>query len=172
VLRPYRVVLPKATVLIIAVLVLIAGAAVWPFTGAAGLHIPPDWQRLLRMQQTFSTLRILVFLGLASLSQLLSIGWRNRELQVATGLGFYSLVSMGSSLMQTHHASLLQFHLVETAVSASYLVSLVYWAYSFVREESPRQEFTPGMQNLLLSLAGAARSSRLDLEDIHKTSKR
>ena len=43
-----------------------------------------------QLQHTVSILRILFFLVLAGGSQLLSIGWRDRELQVATGLGFYS----------------------------------------------------------------------------------
>lgn len=164
VLRPYRNVLPRATIYGIAVLVLLTGVAVWPFTGIHGL--PPAWITLMRLQQTTSTLRILFFLGLAAMSQLLAIGWRNRELQVATGLGFYSLIGLGASLLHTHPTSSSMFHTIDMIVAATYVGILVYWTASFVQKEAPRQEFSPRMQNLLLTVAGTARSSRLAMEDI------
>jgi hypothetical protein len=167
ILRPYRSTLPRATIFFIAALVLIAGAAVWPFTGTAGLHgLPVEWTRLIRLQQTFSALRILFFLALAALSQLLAIGWRNRELQVATGLGFFSLMNMGTSLI--HTASPAQFHTVRTVVAACGVCSLIYWVFSFTQKEAARQEFTPRMQSLLLSVAGTARANRVAIKDLRK----
>jgi hypothetical protein len=170
VLRPYRSSLPRATLPGLAVLVLILGAAVWPFTGTNGLHgLTPEWTILIRVQQTFSSLRILFFLALAGLSQLLAIGWRNRELQVATGLGFYSLVSLAASMLHTHHASQTTFHMIDNLAAASYACCLVYWGISFLQQEAPRQEFSPRMQNLLFTVAAGARSSRIDLDDLRKS---
>ena len=46
---------------------------------------------------------------------------------------------------------------------ASYVCSLLYWAYCFAQQEAARREFTPQMQNFLLAVAGTARSSRVSL---------
>lgn len=170
VLRPYRSTLPRSTIFIIAGLVLAASAVIWPFTGIGSLRgFTPEWTHLFRLQQTFSTLRILFFLALAGLSQLLAIGWRNRELQVATGLGFFSIMSMGASLIHTHPIPAVHFHTIDTLVAVSGVCALLYWAVSFTQQELPRQEFSPRMQTLLLSVAGAARASRIAVEDLRKT---
>jgi hypothetical protein len=166
VLRPYRSVLPRGTIIAIAALVFIAGALIWPFTGIHGL--PPAWVPLMRIQQTAAVLKILFFLALAGLSQFLVIGWRNRELQVATGLGFYSLMTLGQSMLHTHRFTADAFHLIDTLVSVSYCLCLVYWSGSFLQKEAPRQEFSPGMQNLLLTVAAGARTSRVELDERRK----
>ena len=119
----------------------------------------------MRLLQTTAILRILFFLVLAGCSQLLSIGWRSRELQIATGLGFYSLVSLGVAMLHTHQTmGPLYRHLNQVEV-ASYLCSLLYWVFSFAQKEAERREFSPQMQNLLLAVAGAARSTRMALTD-------
>ena len=104
-----------------------------------------------------------MFLILAGSSQVLSIGWRDRELQVATGMGFYSLVSFGAILVHTHQTSFPQYRALNEIVVASYLCSLLYWVYSFAQQEAERREFTPQMQNFLLAAAGVAREQRLAL---------
>ena len=58
-----------------------------------------------------------------------------------------------------------QFHRVDQFVSASYLISLFYWIFSFAQEVPERREFTPQMQNFLLALAGNARSTRMAMSD-------
>ncbi|MDR5728885.1 MAG: hypothetical protein RB191_15810 [Terriglobia bacterium] len=115
------------------------------------------------MQQTTSILRILFFLVLAGLSQLLSIGWRDRELQVATGLGFYSLVSVAVEMAHSHQTMGAQYRLLNQIVVASYVLSLLYWAFSFAQKEAERREFTPKMEQFLLALAGNARAIRLSM---------
>jgi hypothetical protein len=117
----------------------------------------------MRLQQTTSILRILLFLALAGGSQLLSIGWRDRELQVATGLGFYSFVSLAVAMLHAHHATGLMYNHLQQAVVASGLCCLLYWAFSFAQKEAERREFTPQMQSLLLAVAGSARASRISL---------
>ena len=173
VLRPMRSVLPRLTILFISLAILAAGAAVWPLTIYTVNHSWwATWIPLLRIQQTFSILRILFFLGLTALSQFLAISWRDRELQVATGLGFYSVISMGAALLLTHPSSIVQFDVIEDFVAFSYVCSLLYWVYSFVQQEAPRQEFSPRMQNLLLTVAGVARSDRLAIEEMRKNPNR
>jgi hypothetical protein len=147
---------------VVALLVLATGAAIWPFSG---MHEPPGWRNLGHVQQTTSILRILFFLGLAGCSQLLSIGWRDRELQVATGLGFYSLIGFAVALWRSHEGIRPQYVLTNRILTASYFCSLLYWVFSFAQKEAERREFTPQMQSFLLAVAGTARSTRMSLTD-------
>ncbi len=173
VLRPVRSRLPRTALPGIGGIIVVMGAAIWPFAGITALSgLTPQVHRLIQLQQTFSILRIVFFLVLAAFSQLLAIGWRNRELQVATGLGFYSLISLGGSLVQAHQVSLSQYHFADQFIRASYFCCLLYWVVSFVRKEAPRGEFNPRMQSFLLAVAGAARANRVALEDIRKNNER
>jgi hypothetical protein len=166
VLRPFRASLPRAALLVIGGVVVAVGAAIWPFVTIPGLEgVRLQVHILARLQQTTSILRILFFLGLAGCSQLLSIGWRDRELQVATGLGFYSLFSLAVEMLLTHQKMGPQYNYLNRVVVASYLVSLLYWAFSFAQKEAERREFTPQMQSFLLAVAGTARTTRAGLED-------
>ena len=165
VLRPIRSSLPKYSWLAIVGVILVAGTIVW---FVAGLAVPgnltPDGNIFFRLQQTGAILRVVVFLAMASLSQLLSIGWRNRELQIATGFGFYSIVSLAVTVMHTHQApGSAQYHLLDEAGSASYLLALAYWVFAFATREAERREFTPQMQSFLLAAAGSARTARIGL---------
>jgi hypothetical protein len=119
----------------------------------------------MRLEQTNAILRVLFFLVLAGFGQLLSIGWRDRELQIATGLGFYSIVDLAVAMLHTHLTVWSQYAHLNQVVVASYICSLMYWVYSFAQKEAKRQEFTPQMQNLLLAVAGAARSTRAGLAE-------
>jgi hypothetical protein len=166
VFRPFRASLPRGSLVVVGGLIVALGAAIWPFASIPGFsYLPPEWHLLMRLQQTTSILQILFFLVLAGCSQLLSIGWRNRELQVATGLGFYSIVGLAVAMLHTHQTmGPLYSHLNQIEV-ASYLCSLLYWVFSFAQKEAERREFTPQMQNLLLAVAGAARTTRIGLMD-------
>jgi hypothetical protein len=172
VLRPIRTALPKRTIAVIAALLLLAGSAVWPLAGmltlAGATH---QWHNLMQLLQAFSILRVVFVLVLAALSQLLAIGWRDRELQIATGLGFYSLMSLGAAILHTHHLAASVYHNADQIVQASYFCTLIYWLISFAQQEAPRQEFTPRMESFLLAVSGAARAQRMTLEQLRKTSK-
>ena len=125
VLRPIRASLPKHAWVGIAVFIALVGALLWPIAGLAlPLTLPtsklaPSGLIYFRLQQTFAIMRIVVFLALAGFSQMLSIGWRNRELQVATGLGFYSIVSLAASVVHTHQvATSPSYHWLDQAITA------------------------------------------------------
>jgi hypothetical protein len=164
VVRPFKGSLPRGAFLIVGASLVAVGAAIWPFATIAGFgNLPAEWHLLMRLQQTASILRILVFLVLAGCSQLLSIGWRNRELQVATGLGFYSLVSLAVALLHTHQAMGSEYSHLNQVVVAGYLCSLFYWIGCFSQKEAERREFSPQMQNFLLAVAGTARAQRIAL---------
>jgi len=166
VLRPVRSSLPRGALVAVAVLVLALGAAIWPFAIIPGFSgASPGVHFLVRLQQTTSILQVVFFLALAGCSQMLSIGWRDRELQVVTGLGFYSIVSLGVAMLNTHQTTQFQYRHLNEIVIGSYILSLVYWLYNFAQQEVARREFTPQMQNFLLAVAGAAHSSRVTLSE-------
>jgi len=167
VLRPIRTSLPRSAVVLIGVLVLVAGAAIWPFVALPALAHATSREGLLftQLEQTSSILRILVFVVLAGGSQLLSIGWRDRELQVATGFGLYSVVSLTVAVLQTHQTTAAQYLVLERIGPISYFVSLIYWVFAFAQKEAERREFTPQMRSFLLAVAGTARSQRVSLTE-------
>jgi hypothetical protein len=165
VLRPVRASLPRSAFVIVGLLILVAGAAIWPFTAPTSLAHATSREGLMyvQLQQTTSVLRVLFFLVLAGGSQLLSIGWRDRELQVATGLGIYSVASLAAAVIHVHQTTEAQYFRLSQIVSAVYFCSLMYWAVSFAQKQAERREFTPQMRSFLLAAAGAARSMRVGL---------
>lgn len=174
VLKPIRRSLSPKFLLIVVIAILVLGAMIWPFTGVE-LHrqLSMEWHVMIRMQQTTAFLRILLFLLIAGCSQLLSIGWRDRELQIATGLGIYSIVSVAVESLQAHYPlQRSQFMQLNQFAAIAYLGSLVYWAVSFATQEAKRREFTPEIQNVLLTMAGAARASRIALHDSTETAQK
>ena len=167
VLRPLAKFLPRWTPIALGFLIALICAAIWPIAKSPAYSDSTSQGRLLiHLQQAFSILRILFFLALAGCGQLLSIGWRDRELQIATGLGFFSMISLSVSLAHTHQPLTgTSYHLLDQLVAGSYICSLLYWAYCFVQQEAERREFTPQMQNFLLAVAGTTRSTRISLAD-------
>lgn len=162
VLRPLRSSLSRVSLVVISAFVLGAGLAIWFFVSIPGVTVvSPQAHFMVRLQQTTSILRILFFLVLAGFSQLLSIGWRDREFQVVTGLGFFSVVSLAVEMLHTHQAFGPQYGHLNRVVIVSYIASLLYWVFSFAQQEAPRREFTPQMQNFLLAVAGVARANRV-----------
>jgi hypothetical protein len=172
VLRPVRSMLPRGVIVAVAIVIALVCAAIWPLAKAPGLDQLqlPQSRMIFHLQMTFSAVRILFFLALAACSQWLLIGWRDRELQIATGFGFFSLASLTAAfyhLSQTVGSS--QYHMVDLMVAASYDFSIAYWIVSFAQEVPERREFTPQMQNFLLAVAGNARSARIALSNSSDT---
>lgn len=167
VLRPMRSSLRRSSLMAVAALILLMGAAIWPFAAfsAVPYAASKQWLLLGQLVHTVSILRMVFFLLLAAGSQLLSISWRDRELQIATGLGFYSITTIAISIFQAHQNTRLQYaHLNELGVAA-FVCSLAYWAYCFAQQEAERRQFTPEMQRILLSVAGAAHATRVALTE-------
>lgn len=172
VLRPIRAVLPRRTLVVISAILVLVGSAVWPIAGKLVLPgYTQQWHNLMQLLQASSILRILFVLVLAAFSQLLAIGWKDRELQVATGLGFYSLMSLGAAILHTHHVAPALHHNADQIVQVSYFCCLAYWVFSFAQKEAPRHEFTPRMESFLLAVSGAARSNRMALDELRKSRK-
>jgi hypothetical protein len=167
ILRPLRASLPKSSLVLVGILILVAGTAIFPFTALPGLAHSTTriGQIYTQLEQTASILRVLFFLVLAGGSQLLSIGWRDRELQVATGLGIYSIVSLTIAVIATHQTNANEYAHLAQIEAAAFICSLIYWAVSFAQKEAERREFTPQMRSFLLAAAGAARSTRVTMSD-------
>jgi hypothetical protein len=166
VLLPVRKNLSRKALWLVAALILAVGAAIWPFAALSGVAVTlKAWHFIEQLQQTASILRVLFFVFLAACSQLLSLGWRDRELQVATGFGFYSIVSLAVAALNTHLSTPEQVNNAYRLVVVSFLSSLFYWIFSFAQAETERREFTPKMQGILLTLAESARISRSSLTD-------
>jgi hypothetical protein len=167
VLRPLRSSLTRRSLVILVVILLVAGAIIWPFATLSGLVHVASKQFLVyaQLQQTVSILRVLFFLVLAAGSQWLSLSWRDRELQVATGLGFYSIVSVIASMLQAYQTTASQLERLNRFFVASFLCSLLYWIVSFAQREAERREFTPQMRSFLLVMAGAAHTTRVTMTE-------
>lgn len=163
-IRPVHRSLPRGFLLGISILIAAAAVLAWPLSGIKeSLDYPRQFLFALHAQRAFAILRILFFAMLACFSQLLSIGWRDRELQVATGLGIYSLVSLGGAMVHSHQSFGLQYYYVDVAVASSYLLSLIYWIYSFAQQEAARREMTPEMRGILVGLANVLSQQRSEL---------
>lgn len=164
VLKPVRASLPRWTLFAVAGLIALVCVAVWPFATPSDFNQGPTFQLVLHLQLTTSVVRVLFFLALAALSQLLSLGWRDRELQIATGFGIYSLASLLAALLpRSMPGGWNQYHHLDELVVATYICSMTYWAVSFAQKVPERREFTPQMHNFLLAMAGTARTTRISM---------
>jgi len=168
VLRPVRTLLSPMALALISALIVAVGVTIWPFAEVSNISVPSHaWGIMIQLQQTASVVRVLFFLVLAAGSQLLSLGWMDRELQIATGFGIYALVSVVVAILNTHQSTAKQFGDLYLVVAASFLASLLYWVFSFAQKEPVRRAFTPKMRNSLLALAETARVARRSFEDRH-----
>jgi len=178
VLSPLRSALPRWTVFAVAVLIAAAFGIIWPFAKPPGFgSLQPLSQIQVHLETTTAVLRILFFLALAGCSQWLSLGWRDRELQIGTGLGFYSFVTLSVSLLHmnlgTGTRDVLQtYHMLDQVAVGGYILSLLYWVVSFAQRVPERREFTPQMEGFLLALAGNARSASVSLSNSSKFEKK
>jgi hypothetical protein len=176
VLQPIRAWLPRWAIPAVTLVFALCGMAAWhfiKFPGFEHLRAERAYQIIAHLQLTVSAVRILFFLVLASFSQLLSIGWRDREFQIATGFGFYSIVSLSVALLHMNLGAGTpelnrQYQLLDAAVGASFLCSIIYWIVCFAQKVPERREFTPQMQNFLLVVAGNARSARMAMASSSK----
>ncbi len=123
---------------------------------------------MILLQQTISLLRVTFFLVLVAFSQFLSIGWRDRELQIASGLGFYSILSLVVSVLHTHQAVGPQYHWLDLVTSFGYLGTLAYWVVCFMQKEPETRKISPQMVRFLVSIGGTVQAEQLALETVLK----
>ena len=160
VLRPVHTSLPRGSLRAFGVMLTVAllGGVLlaWRF-GNTGNQIQ-DVQVPLDM--VVGLLRMLIFVATAGFAQLLGIGWKNKVLQLATALSFYSAVSLIVSLVERYSGRSQDLDGFVTVASALELAFLV-WA--FTTKEVRRREFSPQMEQFLVTLAGRAKLARTAL---------
>jgi hypothetical protein len=171
VLSPIRSALPSWTVFGVAGIVAIAFALIWPFAKPPGFATLDSLSKIeVHVDMTISVVPIVFFLALAACSQWLSLSWRDRELQIVTGLGIFALASLSVTLLKMNVGTatteaISTYHRLDQAQAASYIAAMLYWLVSFAQKVPERREFTPQMENFLLALAGNARSTRAGMRD-------
>jgi hypothetical protein len=176
VLRPLRASLPRHAWIGIAGFILLAEIILWPLAGyMLPTHVAPEAEFFVHLQQVPAILRVVIFFAMAGFSQVIGIGWRNRELQVATGLGFYSILSLAIAVLHTHQPGVgntPQYHWLDEMGTAGYVSALTYWVVAFATKEAERQKFSPQMANFLLLIGGTAKAGRVALADFAVTKTR
>jgi len=105
-------------------------------------------------------LRMLIFVATAAFAQLLGIGWRNRVLQLATALSFYSAVDLVVSLVERYSGGSDN---LEHIRALAYVLELGFLLWAFTTKEVRRREFSPQMEQFLVTLAGRAKLARRHL---------
>ena len=104
---------------------------------------------------------MLIFVATAAFAQLLGIGWKNKVLQLATALSFYSAVDLIVSLVERYSGEFQGPGCVFVSVASTLEIGFLVWA--FTTKEVRRREFSPQMEQFLVTLAGRARHARTAL---------
>jgi hypothetical protein len=103
-----------------------------------------------------------LFVVVTSVSTRVGLPWRSHVLQLAQGLGIYSIATFIVEAadtyfgLPTHADDYRIFRFVEHCRIAIYLCCLGYWIVSLYRKEVPRHSITPEMRNRLFDLRNAA----------------
>lgn len=164
VLRPARRLLSRGIFYSLLGSLLVIGIA--SFSLAAWLNPTPfaSLRVFLVTNTTAAILCLITFLLIAGFSQVLGLNWKNHVFQLATGLAFFSVAEMIMELMQSQlHAGpsySSQYQFWGRFEVISYLLTLAFWCYAFVKKEAPRKEFSPQMTKILVSLSGSAKRQR------------
>jgi hypothetical protein len=120
---------------------------------------------IVRISLVLAVLKIILFVALAGFAQFLGIGWKNHVLQLATGFAFYGAVSLSVQLSSSHVPAgplyLKHLLLLNSIQAAAYLLTLCFWVWAFSRNDAPRKDFTPQMQEVLVTIAQSAKRTRL-----------
>jgi hypothetical protein len=164
VVRPVRKTLPRGLVIAFAsaiLLIVIAGFLVAARVNSSTLVKPRSF---FVINTTMAFLRLATFILIAGFSQVLGLNWKNHILQLASGLAFYSVVTLIVELSHSHlrdgptYAS--SYAALDHLRIGGYLCTLYFWCYVFAKKEAPRKEFSPQMTKILVSLSGSTERQR------------
>ena len=108
---------------------------------------------------TVGLLRMLIFTVTAAFAQMLGVGWKNKVLQLATALSFYSAVDLIVSLLTRQSGS----GALQPLKGVAYAFELGFLLWAFTTKEVRRSEFSPQMEQFLVTLAGRAKIARTAL---------
>ena len=109
---------------------------------------------------TVGLLRMLIFGATVAFAQMLGIGWKNKVLQLATALSFYSAVSLIVSMVERYSGRTKE---LDGLVTVAFVVEFGFLLWAFTTKEVRRREFSPQMEQFLVTLAGRAKLARTAL---------
>jgi hypothetical protein len=158
VLRPVQASLPRGAVQIFALslaLAVLCGILLAWHVANTGSPIYTKIKGPLDL--TVGLLRMLIFVVTAAFAQLLGIGWKNKVLRLATALSLYSAVALIVSLVQTHSGPSETLARI-TAANVTFELGFLLWV--FTTKDVRRREFSPQMEQFLVTLAGRAKLAR------------
>jgi hypothetical protein len=157
VLRPVHMSLPKGAVRIFLVLLSVTVL----FGTLLAWHVHDTGNKIEDIKRpldlTVGLLRMLIFAATAGFAQVLGIGWKNKVLQLATALSFYSAVNLIVSLGEHHSGTSTA---LDPLRSVAYMLEIGFLVWAFTTKEVRRREFSPQMEQFLVTLAGRARLAR------------
>jgi hypothetical protein len=114
----------------------VACALLWSLAkwiNPSGLPIVPFLYVILL--QAYAILRIAALLALAWWSSLQGLHWPLKELRIASGLGFYSVVSLAVIILHSHNMTSARYHWMDQVQVLSYFCVLTYWVLIFAKIE-------------------------------------
>ena len=141
-LRPTRTDLSRNALLAIVATISVVGGTVWSFAEGPGLSSTLPWDIFFRLLQAVAVLRILFFLAFAVSSRLFALKLTDRELQVAKGLGFYSLVGASVSVATFHLSTSSQFRDLCLEIVGGFLLPMIYWVFRFAEPVGATRDIT------------------------------
>jgi hypothetical protein len=157
VLRPVYTSLPRGSITLFATamaLAVLGGVLLADHFGNTGNQIR-DIKAPLDLM--VGLLRMLIFVATAGFSQLLGIGWKNKVLQLATGLSFYSAADLIATLVERYSGDSSGLEAIRVL---AWTVELAFLLWVFTTKEVRRREFSPQMEQFIVTLAGRARLAR------------
>jgi hypothetical protein len=160
VLRPVHSSLPRGSILVfvgLVALALLCGTLLAWHVQDTGNKIY-DIRRPLDL--TVGLLRMLIFVATAGFAQVLGIGWKNKVLQLATALSFYSAVDLIVSLAARRSIGP---DALEPIRGVAYVFEIGFLVWAFTTKEVRRREFSPQMEQFLVTLAVRAKIARTAL---------
>jgi hypothetical protein len=160
VLRPVHASLPRGSIRVfgaVVALALFCGVLLaWHFGNTGNkiqdVRVPLDL--------TVGLLRMLIFVATVAFAQLLGIGWKNKVLQLATALSFFSAVSLIVSLVERYSGRSQE---LDGLVNVAFVLEFAFLVWAFTTKEVRRREFSPQMEQFLVTLAGRAKLARTAL---------
>ncbi|MGC2404711.1 MAG: hypothetical protein WA510_33280 [Acidobacteriaceae bacterium] len=160
VLQPVHSSLPRGSIraFIVAVVLSVLGGILLAYHFDNAGNKVQDFK--LPLDLTVGLLRLLIFAVTAGFAQLLGIGWRNKVLQLTTGLAFYSAADLIISLVEHYSGNSRDLEAMRMIAVA---FQLGFFVWVFTTKEVRRREFSPQMEQFLVTLAGRAKLARTAL---------
>ena len=160
VLRPVHVSLPQGAIRVFigsVALALVCGTVLaWHFDNTG--NKVQDFKGPLDL--TVGLMRMLIFAATAGFAQLLGIGWKSKVLQLATALSCYSAVDLIVSLVQRYSGGSKD---LDGIKAIAFFLEIGFLLWAFTTKDVRRREFSPQMEEFLVTLAGRAKVARTAL---------